>query len=678
MKYGLLALLLALLMGSSFYLAQPAEVVLFGLAGVVFILPGVVLGRYFWGNRPETYFFGSVWGILISAFSTVAMTWLFGWNLLIQLGAILLLSLGFFYLTRKRRATVFDLKRWQDRDWMVLLTSLILVTFFLLIPFHNLGRLTAQGYAFPSLFGHDFMIRSSIAASLSQTIPPHFLPFSGQILDNYYWLSYLLPATVYRILGPAYSMHHILTLTVIFYSLLFVGVLWSCLRIFLPDFKARVWCLGLAFLAYNFYWIYVVLRNDFQNLPLELGSLLAKYQLLGHSDISHAWLRDLIFEPQAILALSALFTLVGMNHLSKETLRANPFLSGLLLILIFATDSFIGLIGILWYLSFLGLQFVFQKQRVIRLKQIAVALIPIILIYILYLKMQMYSLGKSSSSVVIQPYWLVLIFLPVYLLLEYGLLAIFGVPGLVVKAREHFHLVILALWCIIFILLVQLSIENDVVIRKGQKILQFPLLVFTGLALSSLMVRQKKKLLSIGLPLLAVLALPSLFFDLKASSDISDPGNVTFISAEDFQACLWLKKNTPAGSIIQSAPQYEGGKYELSLIALLAERQMVIGEWKVSRMQVVNDTSLLWRRYRDVDSIFASSNLEQARNLIKKYGINYVYVGPRERMLYSPGYQKFSSDPEEFEPIYTSGGVVIYQVRQDERKSRNLGRHTDL
>lgn len=662
MRYILLILFVALLLGSLFYLAKPIETVLFGLVGILFVLPGILLAKYFWGPSPEAYFFGSAWGILISAFLSVVLTWLWGWNILLQLGIILTFCLVVIYLTHKRKVSIFDLSPWESRDWNILWAALAIICIFLVIPYNNLGRLTTQGYAFPSLFGHDFIIRSSIAASLSQSIPPHFLPFSGQILDNYYWLSYILPATVYRILGPGSSMHHILTLAVILYSLLFVAVLWSLLRIFLADFRARLWCLTLAFLAYNYYWIYVVLKNGYQNLPTSLTTLLSKYQLLGHSDISHAWLRDLIFEPQAVLALTALFILVGLVHLNKNSLRANSLLSGLLLILIFGTDSFIGLIGMAWYFGYFGFQLLTQRQRVTRLRQIIVALIPIVLIYILYLKMQMYSLGKSSSAVILQPYWLVLAFFPVYLLLEYGLLAVFGIPGLLAKARQNSHLVLLALGCFLFIFLVQLSIENDVVIRKSQKILQFPLLIFTGWTLATLLADGKKKLLYFGLPLLALLSFPSLVTDLKASSDISDPKNVTYISAEDYQACIWLKNHTLPRSIIQSAPQYEGGKYELSLIALIAERQMVIGEWKVSRMQVVNDTLLLRRRYKDVHTIFASTDLNLVVGLIKAYGIDYIYLGPREHRLYPEGCLKFIEHPDLFQPVYSQAGVTIYKV----------------
>jgi hypothetical protein len=662
MKYPLLIIFLLLFLGSWLFLAQPAEAALFGLFALLYALPGVILARYFWGHGPETYLWGAAWGILISAFLTVVVVWLAGWNILLLL-AVLLFSAGLLLLlTRNKKGSLYSSEKWSTRDWITLLSALSLLIIILLIPYHNLGKLTPAGYVFPSLFGHDFIIRSSIAASLSQSVPPLFLPFSGEILDNYYWLSYMLPATVYRILGPHSSMHHLLTLTVFLYSLLFVAVLWSLLRIFLADSKARLWSLILALLAYNYYWIYALLKNGSDNLSNGVFSLLDKYKLLAHSDISHAWLRDLIFEPQAVLALTVLFTLVGMVHLNRESLRSNSFLTGFILILTFAADSFIGLIGILWFFSYLAYRFLSDKEKTLRLKQIMTGLVPVALIYILYLKIHMYSLGKSSGSVILKPYWLVLAFFPIYLLLEYGPLAILGIPGLLAKAKKHSHLVILALWCLLFIFLVQLSIENDVVIRKGQKILQFPLLIFTGLALSGLFAYSQRKLIRVIVPVLTLLALPTLVTDLKASADISNPKNVTYISAEDYQACQWLKQNTPVKSIIQSAPQYEGGKYELSLIALFAERQMVIGEWKVSRMQVVNDTTLLWRRYRDIDTLFGSENVQSALEIVKNYQIDYIYLGPRELKLYSPGCLKFGEHPELFQSVYSQNGVTIYKV----------------
>ena len=137
---------------------------------------------------------------------------------------------------------------------------------------------------------------------------------------------------------------------------------------------------------------------------------------------------------------------------------------------------------------------------------------------------------------------------------------------------------------------------------------------------------------------------------------------MTYLAPEDLQACQWLKRNTPVGSIVLSSPQYQGGKYEFSLIALFAERQMVIGEWKVSRMQVVNDTSLLWERYRDVQTIFESADPDSSLALIKSHQVDYIYVGPREQKLYGQGCAKFAQHPELFEPVYSQEGVNIYRV----------------
>ena len=89
---------------------------------------------------------------------------------------------------------------------------------------------------------------------------------------------------------------------------------------------------------------------------------------------------------------------------------------------------------------------------------------------------------------------------------------------------------------------------------------------------------------------------------------------------------------------------------------------MVIGEWKVCRMQVVNDTTDLKERYRDVNALFTSEDPRQALEIAQLYKINYIYVGPREEKLYSPGVLKFAQHPELFEPVYSDNGVTIYKV----------------
>ena len=70
-------------------------------------------------------------------------------------------------------------------------------------------------------------------------------------------------------------------------------------------------------------------------------------------------------------------------------------------------------------------------------------------------------------------------------------------------------------------------------------------------------------------------------------------------------------------------------------------------------------------REQDVEDIYQTEDTEIARNLLAKYDVDYVYVGPRERRKYyadgEDGLGKFS---EIMKPVFNEGDVVLYRLVQ--------------
>jgi uncharacterized membrane protein len=84
-----------------------------------------------------------------------------------------------------------------------------------------------------------------------------------------------------------------------------------------------------------------------------------------------------------------------------------------------------------------------------------------------------------------------------------------------------------------------------------------------------------------------------------------------------------------------------------------------------------NTHEVMWRgnwdkvagRDTDVDNIYKSPDSDKALALLRKYNVEYVYVGKLEKEKYpAESLQKFSSDSERYKPIYEKDGVTIYQV----------------
>ena len=78
-------------------------------------------------------------------------------------------------------------------------------------------------------------------------------------------------------------------------------------------------------------------------------------------------------------------------------------------------------------------------------------------------------------------------------------------------------------------------------------------------------------------------------------------------------------------------------------------------QWRGSRDSFVT-------REQDVARIYQTPDPVEARNLLDRYDVGYVYVGPRERAKYgTDGLDKFSLFMDE---VFNQANVVIYQIRR--------------
>ena len=72
-------------------------------------------------------------------------------------------------------------------------------------------------------------------------------------------------------------------------------------------------------------------------------------------------------------------------------------------------------------------------------------------------------------------------------------------------------------------------------------------------------------------------------------------------------------------------------------------------------------TGFLICRELDVASIYQTQDVQEVRNLLARYDVEYVYVGPRERAKYgTDGLAKF---PTFLATVFSEGDVVIYRIR---------------
>lgn len=133
--------------------------------------------------------------------------------------------------------------------------------------------------------------------------------------------------------------------------------------------------------------------------------------------------------------------------------------------------------------------------------------------------------------------------------------------------------------------------------------------------------------------------------------------------ADDYRAINWLLDNVEGSPTIVegTAPLYHWG----ARVSIYTGLPTVVG-WDWHQKQQRGDFAyMVDDRTRDVASIYNTTSIETALNLLRRYGVEYVYVGGLERAFYSAeGLQKFDAmSPRGLLPIYRDGAVTIYQLR---------------
>lgn len=128
---------------------------------------------------------------------------------------------------------------------------------------------------------------------------------------------------------------------------------------------------------------------------------------------------------------------------------------------------------------------------------------------------------------------------------------------------------------------------------------------------------------------------------------------------DDYAGIQWLQEHAPDSAIILEAPGSGGASYQYTgRVSALTGLPTLLG-WGGHQSQWRGNYDEPGRREPEIDLIFNTSDLDQARRLLDKYNISYVYVGPLERERYSPqGLKKF--DPL-MEVAFQQGDVTIYQ-----------------
>ncbi len=127
-----------------------------------------------------------------------------------------------------------------------------------------------------------------------------------------------------------------------------------------------------------------------------------------------------------------------------------------------------------------------------------------------------------------------------------------------------------------------------------------------------------------------------------------------------FEAIKWIDGHIEGRPVILEAP---GAAYQFtSPISTMTGLPTVIG-WLTHEVMWRGGWDKVGGRDTDVDMIYQTTDEDEARDLLKKYNVEYIYVGTLEKERYEgEGLLKFASQPETYELVYENRDVEIYHV----------------
>lgn len=125
----------------------------------------------------------------------------------------------------------------------------------------------------------------------------------------------------------------------------------------------------------------------------------------------------------------------------------------------------------------------------------------------------------------------------------------------------------------------------------------------------------------------------------------------------DYEAIQWLKANAPPGSVLLEAP---GASYtEYNWVSAHTGIPTLLG-WGGHELQWRGDYDEAGRREPDIADIYQSLDRTQKRQLLEKYEVDFVYVGPLERNKYRLNPAMIESFDDLMQRCYEGDDVIIY------------------
>ncbi|HLE16091.1 MAG TPA: DUF2298 domain-containing protein [Anaerolineales bacterium] len=128
-------------------------------------------------------------------------------------------------------------------------------------------------------------------------------------------------------------------------------------------------------------------------------------------------------------------------------------------------------------------------------------------------------------------------------------------------------------------------------------------------------------------------------------------------SPDDLAAIRWLRL-APQGPVVEAV----GSSYsEYARVATFSGQPALLG-WPGHESQWRGGGEEMGNRQADIETLYRVKDWDQTREILDRYNIRYVYIGPLERNTYPVSEDKFNRF---LTPVFQQGEVTIYEVPQE-------------
>ena len=128
-----------------------------------------------------------------------------------------------------------------------------------------------------------------------------------------------------------------------------------------------------------------------------------------------------------------------------------------------------------------------------------------------------------------------------------------------------------------------------------------------------------------------------------------------------------MQRNIEGSPVVAEA--HSGNPYRSigNRVAMYTGLPAIVGwDWHQRQQRAVLPGDLVSSRIQDVETLYNTTDINEALAILDKYGVSYVYVGELEKAYYQPrGIAKFEqlTNDGRLERTYQDPSVTIYRVK---------------